>query len=57
MRGYTDLVAAGLITDILDVAVDVVHGVGLGGDVLLRGAGGGFVEGCVGHADFLFVEL
>lgn len=48
-KGKLYFVAAGLVTDILNIAVDVVHGVGLGGDVLLRGAGGGFVEGCVGH--------
>ena len=48
-RKQTYFVAARLITDILDIAVDVVHGVGLGGDVLLGGAGGGFVHGGVGH--------
>ena len=51
------LVPAGFVRDIFDVAVDVVHGVGLGGDVLFGGLGDGVVLGNVCHFVWLLVLL
>lgn len=47
----TYLVSGSFVGDILRVAVDVVHGVGLGRDVFLGGAGGGGVMDLVCHID------
>ena len=46
------LVPARFVGNVLDVAVDVVHGLGHGGDVLLGGAGGGVVLDLVCHFVF-----
>lgn len=48
-RERLHLVPARFVRDILHVAVNVVHWVGHGGDVLLGCAGGGGVVDFVGH--------
>ena len=51
------LVPAGFVRDVFDVAVDVIHGIGLGGDVLFGGLGNGVVLGHVCHFGCLLVLL
>ena len=49
------LVPARLVGNVLDVAVDLIHGLGHGGDVFLGRAGGGVVVDLVCHF-FVFME-
>lgn len=56
MRGAY-LVSTSLVGDIFDIAVDVIHRVGLGGDVVFGGLGDGMVLDFVCHCGWLFVCL
>ena len=49
------LVPARLVGNVLDVAVDLVHGLGHGGDVFLGRAGDGVVVDLVCHFCCVFV--
>lgn len=56
-RGEGDryLVSRGFVRDIFGVVVDVVHGVGHGGDVVFGCAGDGVVVNLVRHCVWCFV--
>ena len=51
------LVATSFVRDVFNSAVDVVHRVGLGGNVLFGGLGDGVVLGYVCHCGCLFVYV
>ena len=51
------LVSTSFVRDVFGVAVDIIHRVGLGGDILFGGLGDGVVLGYVCHFGWLFVYL
>ena len=53
----TYLVQGGFVRDVFDVAVDVIHGIGLCGNILFGGLGDGVVLGDVCHFVCLLVLL
>ena len=56
MRGAY-FVSTSFVRDVFDSAVDVIHRVGLGGDILFGGLRDGVVLGYVCHFGWLFVCL
>ena len=53
----TYLVPAGFVRDVFDSTVNVIHGIGLGRDVIFGGLGDGVVLGNVCHFVCLLVFL
>ena len=51
------LVAASFVRDVFNGAVDVIHRVGLGGNVFFGGLGDGVILGYVCHCGCLFVYV
>ena len=51
VESEANLVARGFVGDVFGCAVDVIHGVGLCGDVVFGGAGGSVVSDCIGHLE------
>ena len=50
------LVSTSFVRYVFDSAVDVIHRVGLGGNILFGGLGDGVVLGYVCHCGWLFVR-